>query len=68
MEDIPVPRADDATVGRVAFLVRRCVEQREIYLRELELVVNAGRMDLVDELIAPEYINHSAPPGAPSIA
>ena len=38
---------------------------REIYLRELELVVNAGRMELVDELIAPEYVNHSAPPGAP---
>ena len=40
-------------------------QNREIYLRELEQVVNEGRMELVDELIAPEYVNHSAPPGAP---
>jgi predicted ester cyclase len=40
-------------------------QNRETYLRELELVVNAGRMELVDELIAPDYVNHSAPPGAP---
>lgn len=38
---------------------------REIYLRELEHVVNAGRMELVEELIAEDYVNHSAPPGAP---
>lgn len=40
-------------------------QNRETYLRELEHVVNAGRMELVDELIAPDYVNHSAPPGAP---
>ncbi|MEQ1803498.1 MAG: ester cyclase [Gammaproteobacteria bacterium] len=40
-------------------------ENRITYLRELELVVNGGQMERVDELIAPEYINHSAPPGAP---
>jgi steroid delta-isomerase-like uncharacterized protein len=38
---------------------------RETYLRELEHVVNAGRMELVDELIAEDYVNHSATPGAP---
>jgi predicted ester cyclase len=38
---------------------------RETYLKELEHVVNAGRMELVDELIAEDYVNHSAPPGAP---
>jgi predicted ester cyclase len=40
-------------------------QNRETYLRELEHVVNAGRMELVDELIATDYVNHSAPPGAP---
>lgn len=40
-------------------------QNRSTYLRELELVVNAGRMELVDELIAADYVNHSAPPGAP---
>jgi predicted ester cyclase len=38
---------------------------RETYLKELEYIVNAGRMELVDELIAEDYVNHSAPPGAP---
>ena len=40
-------------------------QNRETYLKELEYVVNAGRMELVDELIAEDYRNHSAPPGAP---
>jgi predicted ester cyclase len=37
---------------------------REIYLKELEWVVNGGRMEMIDQLIAAEYVNHSAPPGA----
>lgn len=40
-------------------------QNRITYLRELELVVNGGQMELVDELIAPEYINYSGPPGSP---
>lgn len=40
-------------------------QNRETYLKELTFVVNEGRMELVDELIAPDYRNHSAPPGAP---
>lgn len=40
-------------------------QNRITYLKELELVVNGGRMELVDELIAEDYVNHSAPPGAP---
>lgn len=40
-------------------------QNRITYLRELELVVNGGQMDLVDELVAEDYVNHSAPPGAP---
>lgn len=39
-------------------------QNRETYLKELEWVVNGGRMELIDELIAPEYRNNSAPPGA----
>ena len=39
-------------------------QNRETYLKELEHVVNGGRMEMVAELIAPEYINHSSPPGA----
>jgi len=38
---------------------------RTTYLTHLEQVVNAGRMELVDQLIATDYVNHSAPPGAP---
>jgi predicted ester cyclase len=38
---------------------------RETYLKELQHIVNEGRMELVDELIAADYRNHSAPPGAP---
>jgi predicted ester cyclase len=38
---------------------------RTTYLTHLEQVVNAGRMELVDQLIAKDYVNHSAPPGAP---
>jgi len=37
---------------------------RETYLKELEWVVNGGCMELIDQMIAPEYVNHSAPPGA----
>jgi len=40
-------------------------QNRETYLHELQYIVDEGRMDLVSELIAPEYLNHSAPPGAP---
>ncbi len=39
-------------------------QNRETYLKELEWVVNGGRMELISELIAPEYRNNSAPPGA----
>jgi|SRR5208282_4745843 len=35
LAELPVPRADDQVVRRVATLIRRCVEQREIYLVEL---------------------------------
>jgi hypothetical protein len=34
---LPIPRADEETVERVAALVRRAVEQRGIYARELQI-------------------------------
>jgi predicted ester cyclase len=40
-------------------------QNRETYLRELKYIVNESRMEMVDELIAADYRNHSAPPGAP---
>lgn len=40
-------------------------ENRETYLKELQYIVNEGRMAMVSQLIAPEYRNNSAPPGAP---
>jgi type I restriction enzyme S subunit len=33
---LPIPRADDETVERVASLIRCCTDQREVYLRELQ--------------------------------
>jgi hypothetical protein len=35
LAELPVPRADDRVVQRVAALMRRCVEQRELFLHEL---------------------------------
>jgi hypothetical protein len=42
---LPVPRADDGVVRRIAELVRRCVEQRERYLSELQ-----GARRVIEEL------------------
>jgi len=36
LAELPVPRGDEGVVRRVAELVRRSVEQREVYLRELQ--------------------------------
>jgi len=33
--------------------------------RFLEEVINGGKMALADEMIAPEYVDHAAPPGLP---
>jgi predicted ester cyclase len=38
---------------------------KAVYTRMVEEVVNQGNMDVVDELFHPDYIDHSAPPGAP---
>ncbi len=33
--------------------------------RMVDEVANGGRVDLIDELIAPDFVDHSAPPGVP---
>jgi steroid delta-isomerase-like uncharacterized protein len=38
-------------------------ERAEIIRRYYELLWNEGRVDLVDELLSPDYVNHS--PGSP---
>jgi steroid delta-isomerase-like uncharacterized protein len=40
-------------------------ENKAIVRRFMEEILNANRLDLVDELFAPNYVNHLIPPGAP---
>ena len=40
-------------------------ENKAIMRRLMEGVMNHGNMDLFDELVSPDFVNHSAPPGAP---
>jgi steroid delta-isomerase-like uncharacterized protein len=35
------------------------------YRRFVEEVINKGNVDIVEELYTPDYVDHSAPPGAP---
>lgn len=34
--------------------------------RFVDEVVNGGNLALIDELLAPDFVNHSAPPGVPA--
>jgi len=38
---------------------------KAIYERFVQEVINGGRLDVVDELFAPDYVDHTRPPGAP---
>src|SRR5207253_2486531 len=38
---------------------------KAVYRRMVEEVVNQGKFDVVDEIFHPDYIDHTAPPGAP---
>lgn len=40
-------------------------QNKATYRRFVEDVINAGRIELVDELFSPAYVDHSRPPGAP---
>jgi len=40
-------------------------ENKAIYRRFVEEVINRGNLDPIPELYSPDYVDHSAPPGAP---
>jgi predicted ester cyclase len=39
--------------------------KKTVYRRFVEEVINGGDIDVVEELFSPDYVDHSAPPGAP---
>ncbi len=41
------------------------MDKRTVIARYFDELFNAGRLELVDELLHPEYVNHSASPGLP---
>jgi predicted ester cyclase len=40
-------------------------EHKALYVRFVENVINQGHYDEVSEIFSPDYLDHSAPPGAP---
>jgi predicted ester cyclase len=38
-------------------------ENKVLFQRTYEELLNRGNLDVADELVAPEFINHEAPPG-----
>jgi steroid delta-isomerase-like uncharacterized protein len=40
-------------------------EMKAVYTRFVEEVINGGNVDIVEDLFAPDYVDHTAPPGAP---
>jgi predicted ester cyclase len=38
-------------------------ENKALFRRTYEELLNEGNLDVADELVAPEFINHEAPPG-----
>ena len=40
-------------------------ENKAIPRRLIEEGFNQGNLDVFDELVAPDFVNHSAPPGVP---
>lgn len=41
-------------------------ENKAIYRRFVEEIINEGQFDVVSALFSPDYVDHSSPPGAPS--
>ena len=41
-------------------------QNKTVYRRFLEQGFNQGRLDVVDEVLSPSYVNRDAPPGSPS--
>jgi predicted ester cyclase len=40
-------------------------ENKAVYRRFVEEVINQGNLDPIEEIFSPDYLDHSAPPGAP---
>ncbi len=40
-------------------------EAKAVYRRFVEEVINKGNVSIIEELYSPDYVDHSAPPGAP---
>ena len=40
-------------------------DAKAVYTRFVEEVINGGNVDIVEEIFAPDYVDHTAPPGAP---
>jgi predicted ester cyclase len=40
-------------------------ENKALYRRFVDGVINEGNFDLIPEIFSPDYLDHSAPPGAP---
>jgi predicted ester cyclase len=40
-------------------------ENKGVYRRFVEEVINGGNLAAIDELFSPDYVDHDAPPGAP---
>ncbi|WP_163999288.1 ester cyclase [Pyxidicoccus caerfyrddinensis] len=40
-------------------------ENKAIYRRFVEEVINQGNLEPIDDLFSPDYVDHSLPPGAP---
>lgn len=38
---------------------------KTVYRRFVEEVINGGNLDVIEEIFAPDYVDHSLPPGAP---
>jgi steroid delta-isomerase-like uncharacterized protein len=52
------------TVGGKPMTTNHTLDRNKaIYRRYIQQVFNEGRVDLLDELLAPSYVYHEAPPG-----
>ncbi len=40
-------------------------EAKALYQRFVDEAVNTGNFDLLDEMLSPDYLDHSTPPGVP---
>jgi predicted ester cyclase len=55
-DTLPSPENNDTCAGN---------PNRDVYLRELDLIRNQQKFEHLPELVAEDYVNHSGPPGSP---